>query len=104
MTTPSHFVSGPLPCRKLGTLEVSAVGLGCMGMSEFYGAAGSRDDDESIKVIHRAIDLGCNFLDTADVYGMGHNEQLVGGAIRDRRGKVILATKFANMRDANGKF
>lgn len=77
--------------RTLGGLEVSALGLGCMGMSEVYGPV---DDDESIKVIHRALDLGVTFLDTADVYGVGHNEELVGRAIRDRRDEVVLATKF----------
>jgi aryl-alcohol dehydrogenase-like predicted oxidoreductase len=95
--------SSTLPRRQLGTsgLVVSALGLGCMGMSEFYGA---RNDEESIKVIHRSIDLGCDFLDTADMYGIGHNEELVGRAISGRRDRVILATKFGNVRGADGAF
>jgi aryl-alcohol dehydrogenase-like predicted oxidoreductase len=74
---------------------VSALGLGCMGMSEFYGPT---DETESINTIHRALDLGVTFLDTADIYGNGHNEELVGRAIRDRRGGVVLATKFGIVR------
>ncbi|MEV5892142.1 aldo/keto reductase [Nonomuraea fuscirosea] len=77
-------------------LEVSALGLGCMGMSEFYGQG---DEKESVAVIHRALDLGMNFLDTADMYGRGANEELVGRAIRDRRGEAVVATKFGVKRD-----
>src|SRR5438270_6557522 len=89
--------------RKLGQsgLEVSELGLGCMGMSEFYGAA---DEGESIATIHRALDLGVNFLDTADMYGPFTNEQLVGKAIRDRRGRLVLATKFGNERRPDGSW
>jgi aryl-alcohol dehydrogenase-like predicted oxidoreductase len=87
--------------RKLGQLEVSALGLGCMGMSEFYGTA---DEGEAIATIHRAIELGVDFLDTADMYGPFTNEQLVGRAIADRRDQVVLATKFGNERNADGSW
>lgn len=88
--------------RKLGQgLEVSAQGLGCMGMSDFYGV---RDEDRAIETIHHALDLGINFLDTADMYGPFTNEILVGRAIKSRRENVIVATKFGNERDETGKF
>jgi len=89
--------------RALGTsgLGVSAIGLGCMGMSEFYGES---QEAASIAVLHHAIDRGVTFWDTADMYGSGHNERLIGRALRDRRDEVVLATKFAIIRGADGSF
>ncbi len=92
-----------LKSRSLGNsgLEVSALGLGCMGMSDFYSG---RDEEEAIRTIHRAIEFGVTLLDTADMYGVGKNEELIGRAVKGRRGEVILATKFGNMRSEDGKF
>src|SRR6478672_11733593 len=89
--------------RRLGRNgpEVSAIGLGCMGMSEFYGAG---SDEESIATIHHALDRGVNFLDTADMYGVGRNEELVGRAIRGKREHYVIATKFGNVRAPDGAF
>ncbi len=89
--------------RNLGSqgLEVSALGLGCMGMSDFYAG---RDEAESVATINHALDRGVTFLDTADMYGVGANEELVGRVVRDRREWVVVATKFGNVRGADGSF
>ena len=87
--------------RHLAELEVSEIGLGCMGMSDFYG---DFDDAENVAVINRAIDAGVTFFDTADMYGVGRNEELLGRALGARRDRVVVATKFGNMRSADGAF
>lgn len=94
--------TGGTPRRRLaqGRLEVSALGLGCMGMSEFYGPS---DEAESIATIHRALELGIDFLDTANIYGLGRNEELVGRALQGRRREVALATKFGIVRSPEGQ-
>ena len=84
----------------LGELEVSAIGLGCMGMSQAYGEA---DPAESERTLHRALDIGVTFLDTANAYGLGHNEELIGRVLKERRGEIELATKFGIFMDENGK-
>lgn len=89
------------PRRQLGGLEVSALGLGCMGMSDFYGPA---DDTQNLAVLNHAVDIGINFLDTADMYGVGRNEELIAQLLKTRRDEVVLATKFGNVRAADGSF
>src|SRR3984893_4670173 len=106
MAGPRHPEKGKTMIqRELGKsgLKVSAVGLGCMGMSEFYDPK-QMNDEESIRVIHRYLDAGGDFLDTADIYGLGRNEVLVGKAIKGRRDAVVLATKFGNVRGTGGEF
>ena len=97
-------MNSPFPRRKLGRqgLTVSALGLGCMGMSDFY--KGGQGEQESIATIHRALDLGMDFLDTADMYGPFTNEELVGKAIKGKRERFVVATKFGNQRTPDGKF
>lgn len=92
-----------IPHRTLGSngLEVSAIGLGCMGMSDFYGPA---DQATNLAVLNRALDIGVNFLDTADMYGVGRNEQLLAEVLKSRRDEIVLATKFGNVRGPNGEF
>jgi aryl-alcohol dehydrogenase-like predicted oxidoreductase len=92
-----------IPRRKLGPkgLEVSAIGLGCMGMSDFYGPS---DEDTNLKVLNAAVDMGINFLDTADMYGMGGNERLLAKVLQTRRKEIVLATKFGSVRAADGTF
>jgi aryl-alcohol dehydrogenase-like predicted oxidoreductase len=100
--TPGHASTLQVPAmqrRKLGQLEVSALGLGCMSMTPTYGTP---DPDNAVATIHRAADLGIDFIDTADAYGVGRNEELVGRAIAGRRDRYIVATKFGNLRRADG--
>jgi aryl-alcohol dehydrogenase-like predicted oxidoreductase len=103
MGATNFFCSGArMRYRQLGhsTLQVSAIGLGCMSMSGVYGPG---DDAESVRVIHRALDLGMNFVDSSDMYGWGHNEELIGRAIQGRRSQAVLTTKFGQVRSPDGK-
>src|ERR1700723_334976 len=90
-----------IPRRKLGGLEVSAIGLGCMGMSDFYGPS---DEATNLNVLNAALDIGINFLDTADMYGVGANERLLAKVLQTRRTEVVLATKFGYVRGSEGSF
>src|SRR4029450_10997730 len=96
-------MSTAIPSRHLGRqgLTVSAIGLGCMGMSDFYGPA---DHTTNLAVLNHALDLGVNLLDTADIYGVGRNEQLLAEILKTRRNEVVLATKFGNVRAESGEF
>src|ERR1700732_4789520 len=96
-------MSMKIPRRRLGRegLEVSAIGLGCMGMSDFYGPS---DEATNLSVLNAALDIGINFLDTADVYGSGANERLLAKVLKTRRPEVVLATKFGNVRGSDGAF
>ncbi len=89
-----------IPRRRLGELEVSAIGLGCMGMSDFYGPA---DEATNLQVLNHAVDIGIDFLDTADMYGVGANERLLSQVLKTRRGEIVLATKFGNVRAPDGR-
>src|SRR5258708_89813 len=91
--------AGDMERRKLGALEVSAIGLGCMSMTPIYGEP---DPAEAIATLHRAAELGIDFIDTSDAYGQGRNEELVGRAIAGRRGKYVVTTKFGNLRKPDG--
>jgi aryl-alcohol dehydrogenase-like predicted oxidoreductase len=95
------MVAGAIPSRRLGALEVSAIGLGCMGMSDFYGPA---DEATNLGVLNHALDIGVNFLDTADMYGVGANERLLSQVLTSRRREVVLATKFGNERAPDGRY
>ena len=92
--------SASFPRRRLGDLSVSALGLGCMGMSDFYGGA---EEATSLTVLNRALDIGIDFLDTADMYGVGANERLLAKVLASRRDEVVLATKFGNVRAEDGR-
>ena len=90
-----------MPSRQLGPFAVSAIGLGCMGMSDFYGPS---DDVASLALLEKAIELGVNFWDTADMYGTGHNEMLISQVLRHHRNEITIATKFGNVRRLDGAF
>src|SRR5277367_2285478 len=103
VTPPRLGDSMKIPRRKLGPdgLEVSAIGLGCMGMSDFYGPS---DESTNLRVLNAALDIGINFLDTADMYGVGANERLLAKVLDTRREEVVLATKFGSVRSPDGAF